>query len=201
MNKIEEIFVNHLKESINTKTYLLNNLNFRKKLIKIIQVVSTSISTKRKILTCGNGGSLSDAQHMTAEFMVRLRKNFIRGPIPSITLGVDSPTITAHTNDFNFTSLFSRGVEAFGSKNDCLIVFSTSGKSKNIIEALKIAKKMKIKTIGFLGNDGGTAKKYCNYSLIVPSKKTPFIQECHICLIHILVQAVEESVFKNKLIK
>jgi len=197
MDMIEKLIVNHLEGTINTKNYLLNNLKLRKKIVKIIKVVSKSISSKGKILTCGNGGSSSDAQHMTAEFMVRLNKNFIRGPIPSITLGVESPTITAHTNDFEFTSLFSRGVEAFGHKNDSLIVFSTSGKSKNIIEVLKIAKKMKLKTIGFLGNDGGIAVKHCDYSVIVPSNKTAFIQECHICLIHILVQAVEESIFKK----
>ena len=174
----------------------MNDPDIKKKLIKIIKVISQSFKKKGKILSCGNGGSSSDAQHLTAELMVRFRKDFVRVPIPCITLGSEIPTITAHTNDLKFSSLFSRGLEGLGKKNDCLIVFSTSGKSKNIIEVLKTSKKMNIKTIGLLGNNGGIAKQYCDYSLVIPSNKTAFIQECHICLIHILVHALEESIFR-----
>ena len=129
---------------------------------------------------------------MTSEFMVRLRKDFKRPPIPCITLANDSPLLTAHSNDLNFNSIFSRSIKALGKKNDCLIVFSTSGKSKNIINILRAARSLKITSVGFLGNNGGEALNFCDYPLIIPSNKTSHIQEAHITLVHILVEIVEE---------
>ena len=102
-----------------------------------------------KILLCGNGGSAADAQHLSAEFLVRLDPKRNRTPIPAISLATDISTITACSNDFTFDRIFSRNLEALGSRNDILIAISTSGKSKNIIEALKVAKKKKILSVGF----------------------------------------------------
>ena len=124
-----------------------------------------------KVLLCGNGGSAADAQHLAAEFLVRLRPHVNREPLPALSLAMDTSTITACANDFSFKYLFSRNLKALGSKNDILIVISTSGNSKNILEVLKEAKK-KIFSIAFLGNNGGKAKKISDLNLIIPSKTT-----------------------------
>ncbi len=149
-----------------------------------------------KILLCGNGGSAADAQHLSAEFLVRLKPKNIRKPLPAISLALDTSTITACSNDFSFNSIFSRNLEAIGCKEDILIVISTSGNSKNILNVLKTAKKKKIFCIGFLGNKGGNAKKLCDLNLTIDSSDTARIQECHIFLGHYIFQEVEKSFLK-----
>ena len=143
-----------------------------------------------------NGGSAADAQHLTAELLVRLRPKVNRIPIPAISLSMDSSTLTACGNDYGFDKIFSRPFEALADKKDILIVISTSGNSKNIIEVLKKAKKKKIFSIGFLGSKGGLAKKYCNISLIVPSQSVARIQESHIFLGHYILESVENMMLK-----
>ena len=143
-------------------------------------------------MLCGNGGSAADAQHLAAEFLVRLRPNINRNPIPAISLAQDTSTITACANDYSFNTLFARNLDALGSKKDVLIVITTSGNSKNILEVLKTAKRKKIYSIAFLGNNGGKAKDLTDLGLIVPSKITARIQECHIFMGHIMFEAVED---------
>ena len=150
-----------------------------------------------KVMLCGNGGSAADAQHLAAEFLVRLRPNFNRKPLPAITLALDSSTLTACGNDYSYHDIFSRNLQALGQKNDILIVISTSGNSKNIINVLKKAKQMKIFSVGLLGKLGGKAKKYCNLPIIVPSNNTARIQETHIFLGHFIMESVEDLLFKN----
>ena len=111
---------------------------------------------------------------------------------------MDSSTLTACGNDYNFKDIFSRPLEALGDKNDILIAISTSGNSKNIIEALKKAKQKKIFTIGFLGFNGGKAKKYCDINLIVKSNSVARIQEAHIFLGHFILEKVENLILKKK---
>ena len=154
------------------------------------------LSLGGKILLCGNGGSAADAQHLSAEFLVRLDPKRNRTPIPAISLATDISTITACSNDFTFDRIFSRNLEALGSRNDILIAISTSGKSKNIIEALKVAKKKKILSVGFFGNDGGNAKKFTDLSLIVKSNNVARIQETHILLGHFIFEQVEKKIMK-----
>ncbi len=168
-----------------------------------INLIVKKIKDGGKILLCGNGGSAADAQHLTAEMLIRLRPNKNRNPIPAVCLTMDSSTITACSNDYNFSKIFSRPLEAIGKKNDILIIFSTSGNSKNIIEVLKSSKKKKIFSIGFLGSGGGKAKKYCNIKLIINSNQCNRIQECHKFLSHFIAYCVEEKLFlkKNKIKK
>ena len=109
-----------------------------------IEVITESLRKNKKIMICGNGGSAADAQHLTAEFLVRLRPNVNRRPLPIMSLAMDTSTITACANDYDFKYLFSRNFEAFGNKGDVLIVISTSGDSKNIIEVTKLSKKKKL---------------------------------------------------------
>ena len=155
---------------------------------------STKLQKGGKLLLCGNGGSAADAQHLAAEFLVRLRPSVNRKAIPAISLAQDTSTLTACGNDYSFDDIFVRTLQAIGSKKDILICISTSGNSKNIIKVLKEAKKKNIFTIGFLGKNGGKAKKNCDIKLIVKSNVTARIQECHIFLGHFILQSVEELI-------
>ena len=184
-------FEKYFKNSINIKNKFISNKIVISTLEEISDLIFKTVKKEKKILTCGNGGSFSDASHMTTELMVRYSKEFNRKPISCINLSNDGSLITAHTNDFNFETLFSRSLEGLGEKGDCLIIFSTSGNSNNIINVLKIAKKLGIHSIGFLGNDGGLAKEICDIPLIVNSNKTSHIQECHIVCIHAIVESLE----------
>jgi len=188
-----------IKENIKIKKLLLK----KKKIIReIINQIYFTLNNKGKILSCGNGGSAADAQHLAAEFMVRLRPNINRAPLPVISLALDSSTITACANDIGFEKIFSRNLQAIGSYGDLLLCISTSGNSKNIIEVLKMSKKMKIPSICFLGNNGGLAKNYSDLSLIVPSKNVARIQEAHIFLGHYIFEQVENKILnKNYIFK
>ena len=162
-----------------------------------IEVITESLKKNKKIMICGNGGSAADAQHLTAEFLVRLRPNVNRRPLPIMSLAMDTSTITACANDYDFKYLFSRNFEAFGNKGDVLIVISTSGDSKNIIEVAKLSKKRKITVIGFLGKNGGTVKKLIDIPIIVKSNNTARIQEAHIMLGHFIFEQVENRLINK----
>ena len=186
---------NTIEESIKAKKSLLL---IEDKIFSAIDVISKKLSRGGKILLCGNGGSAADAQHLAAEFLVRLDPKRNRNPIPAMSLATDISTILACGNDFSFNKVFSRNLEALGNKNDILIAISTSGKSKNILEVLKTAKRKNIYSIGFYGNNGGTAKKITNLNLIVKSKNTARIQETHILLGHYIFGQVEEKILNNQ---
>ena len=132
---------------------------------------------------------------MAAEFVVRLKPENNRAAIPLISLSQNSSVLTACGNDYGFEKIFSRTLEALGDENDILICLSTSGNSKNILNVLKFAKQNKIKSISFLGNEGGKAKSLSDSSLIVPSKNTARIQECHLFLGHFILSEVEKNIF------
>ena len=129
-----------IESSIKAKKSLIS---IEKKILLAVKIIFEKLSQGGKILLCGNGGSAADAQHLAAEFLVRLNPKINRMPIPAISLATDVSTILACGNDYSFNKVFSRNLEALGTKNDILIVISTSGKSKNILEVLKTAKKKK----------------------------------------------------------
>ena len=184
-----------IDESIKTKKSLLK---LSKDIEKIIKIIYKKINSQGKILICGNGGSAADAQHLVAEFVVKLRPHIHRKPISAVSLVGDTSTITACANDYSFDQIFKRNLEAIGSKKDILLVISTSGNSKNILEVLKSAKKKGILSVGFLGNNGGIAKKYCDHKLIIDSKNVARIQESHIFLGHYIFEKVEDLVLKKR---
>jgi D-sedoheptulose 7-phosphate isomerase len=148
-----------------------------------------SINNGGKIILIGNGGSAADAQHIAAELVGRYKLE--RNPIPAIALTTDSSVITAISNDFGYANVFDRQVEALANKNDVLIGISTSGKSINILNALKTANKKGCKTISLGGGSGGLLKQICNVSIIVPSKDTARIQEMHIFIGHTICHLIE----------
>ena len=184
----------YLNESISTKKTLLS---YSDEIEKSIKKIFYSIKKGGKILLCGNGGSAADAQHLAAEFLIRLKPKNERKGIPAITLAQDISTITACSNDYNFNIIFSRNLETLGSHKDILLVISTSGNSKNIYEVLKTAKKMKIYSIGLYGNKGGICKKITDNSIIVNSSITSFIQEAHITIGHFIFGEVERLFLKK----
>lgn len=177
----------------------LKLLEQKKNVEKIIDEIFITLKKEKKIFICGNGGSAADAQHLAAEFLVRLTKNIKRKSYPVIPLALDTSTLTACGNDMGFEHIFSRNLEGIGSQGDLLIVLSTSGNSKNIINVIKESKKKKIKSIAFLGNNGGKCKNKADIEIIVPSNNTARIQECHIFLGHVIFSEVEyKLVEKNK---
>lgn len=190
--------LNYLKLSIdNSNKCKLSLLNIQQDIINAVKLIYTSLKKKRKIIICGNGGSAADAQHLASELTIRLRPKVNREPLPAIVLASDTSTITACGNDYDFSKIFSRPFFALANKGDVLIVISTSGNSKNILNVLKLARKMKIKTIGFLGCRGGLAKKICNINLIVDSNETARIQEAHIFLGHYILEQVEDLIINR----
>lgn len=190
-----EILKQSIQDSINTKKKLLDqSINIS----KAIKLIFFSLKKGNKIMLCGNGGSAADAQHLAAEFLVRLRPHINREPFAAISLATDISTITACGNDFNFNNIFERTFRGLHKKGDILIVISTSGNSKNIINVLKLAKEKKVKTIGFLGNNGGKCKNNCDIPIIVKSKITARIQETQIFLGHFIFEHVENLLIKKK---
>jgi D-sedoheptulose 7-phosphate isomerase len=182
----------YIEENIKT----ISSVKHHEKIIqKVIILMTKKLSQGGKILLCGNGGSAADAQHLAAEFLVRLNPKKNRKAIPAISLATDMSTITACGNDYDFNKIFQRTFEALFKKKDILIVFTTSGRSKNIINVLKSAKKNEIPTIGFLGSKGGIAKNYCNLKIIVDSENVARIQESHIFLGHYIFDQVEKNLF------
>ena len=163
--------------------------------------ISKSLQQGGKIMLCGNGGSAADAQHLAAEMLVRLRPQNNRAGIAAIALAQDTSTITACGNDFGYDCLYERAVSSLGRKGDVLIGITTSGKSENIIKAMRIARKMGISVFGFLGAGGGPANAYCDQSFIAPSNNTGRIQEAHITAGHALMENIEDRLIQDKFIK
>jgi D-sedoheptulose 7-phosphate isomerase len=150
-----------------------------------------SLKNGNKILLIGNGGSAADAQHIAAEIIGRYKED--RKGLPAIALTTDTSVITSISNDFGYLSVFTRQVEALANKDDVLIAISTGGSSSNIISAIKLAKELDCKTIGFSGKDGGDFNDLCDVNLLVASHDTPRIQEIHILIGHILCQLIDNA--------
>lgn len=181
----QEELRDHMESAQKTADTLQNDFQ------KILDACIRSIQSGNKIMFLGNGGSAADAQHLATELTVRFINN--RSPIAAIALTTDTSTLTAAGNDFGFDHIFSRQIDALGNVGDVAIALSTSGKSPNIINALKTAKSKNISTIGISGRDGGEMPTICDNMLIVPSNSTARIQEMHILLGHILCGGLEKS--------
>jgi phosphoheptose isomerase len=157
--------------------------------VKASDLIEQCLRAGNKLLVCGNGGSAADAAHFATELVVRFAKD--RRAYPAISLTGDGGLLTAAGNDYGFDEIFARQVAAFGVPADVLIVLTTSGKSKNIRRALEEAKSRKLKTIAFLGRDGGSTIGLADIDLLVASDSTARIQEAHKLLLHVLCEIVE----------
>jgi D-sedoheptulose 7-phosphate isomerase len=166
----------------------------------IVAIADLCIAALRgggKLLLCGNGGSAADAQHLAAELLVRLRSSVERGPLPALSLALDSSSMTACGNDYSFDVYFERMLRALGTKRDVLIAITTSGRSPNVLRALKAAAELGIKRVGLLGGDGGAAAALCDLKLIVPSSETGRVQEAHITIGHAVMELIEDGLVGN----
>jgi D-sedoheptulose 7-phosphate isomerase len=148
-----------------------------------------------KIVFMGNGGSAADAQHLAAELVGRFKKN--RKALPALALNVNTSILTAIGNDYGYDNVFSRQVEALVTSKDVVFGISTSGKSKNVINAINAAKTIGAKTVGFLGQDGGLLKSLVDINFTINSKDTPRIQEMHILAGHIICEIIETSLYPD----
>ena len=191
-NKIKQTF----EDSITVKQKVIDEGAY-KVLLDAGNIIAESISKKGKLLICGNGGSAADAQHLAAEFLIRLTSDVNRDSIPALSLAQDTSTLTACINDYGSDDIFKRVFSALSSDGDVLLAITTSGNSKNIIETLKLANERGIYSLGFLGGDGGEALKYCNTAFVVPDNVTARIQESHITAGHALLQYVEDKLLED----
>ena len=157
-----------------------------------VKLIIRTAKENKSIFWCGNGGSAADSQHMAAELMGGLRSHD-RRPIKSIALTTDSSFITAWSNDTSYDEIFSRQLDALGESGDLIVGISTSGNSKNVIEALMLAKKKNIKSIVLTGKSGGRIAKMGDCVIKVPSDDTQRIQEAHLMIEHILCESVESA--------
>ena len=156
---------------------------------KAADLIEQRLYAGNKMLVCGNGGSAADAAHFATEFVVRFAKD--RRAYPAICLTGDGGLLTAAANDYGFEEIFARQVAAFGVAGDLLICLTTSGKSKNVQRALEEAKARKLKTIAFLGRDGGPTIGVADVDLLVANDSTARIQEAHTLLLHVLCEIME----------
>ncbi|HWG16235.1 MAG TPA: D-sedoheptulose 7-phosphate isomerase [Acidobacteriaceae bacterium] len=157
------------------------------------RITADAMRAGRKLMVCGNGGSAADAQHLVAEFVVRLEQD--RPALRAIALTTDSSILTAAGNDYGYEHVFERQIEALGVKGDVLLAISTSGNSKNCVLALKQARAMGIHTVSYTGNGGGAMKELSDINVIVPSTVTMNIQESQLALEHIFCMVVERCYF------
>ncbi len=184
-----------IKESIAVKSELLKVC--LPDIHRAIHQLLATIKNGGKILFCGNGGSAADAQHIAAEMVIRLTSSNDRPAIAALALTTDTSILTAGANDYGFEFVFSRQIEALGKREDTLIAISTSGNSNNVIEAVNMAHEKGLYVIGLLGGDGGKLKKLVDLPLVIPSKTTARIQECHIMIGHILCNILEKELFNK----
>jgi D-sedoheptulose 7-phosphate isomerase len=192
LNSINEQIKKIITESSNL---ILNSISLSEKIEESINEIIKCFKRGNKIIIFGNGGSAADAQHIVAEFIGRFQKE--RKSLPAISLTTDSSIITSLANDYSYDIVFSRQCESLVSKGDIVIGISTSGKSKNVEEGIKTAKKRGAVTIGLLGGDGGTIKNVTDISIVVPSTNTARIQEVHRVIYHIICDVVENESTKD----
>lgn len=188
------ILKKNLHASAEAKQLALTNQTLQREFGNAVQIVINSYRNGGRLYIAGNGGSAADAQHLAAEFVSKLARD--RSPLPAEALTVDSSVLTAIGNDYGYEKVFARQVVAKITKKDVFLGITTSGKSENILMALKECRSMDIPTIVFSGRDGGPAKDFADYCIIAPGEMTSTIQEMHIVLAHCLCECVENAIFE-----
>ena len=192
---LEQRIEQHFIDSADLKYQSAQALS--KPIAAAISAILASVTSGGKVLACGNGGSAADAQHFAAEFVSAFARDLDRKALPAIALTVDSSIITAFSNDFSFEKVFARQVEAYGRPGDVLIALSTSGSSKNCLEAVILANQLGLKTVAFT-RVGGQISKLVDHAIEIPSTNTQHIQECHMVCYHIITELVEDTLFRGE---
>lgn len=186
---VSNSFLSVLEDHVDVVSKLRQNYQ---SVIMAGELIVATIEQGNKLLLCGNGGSAADSQHIAAEFVVRYAKE--RRALPAIALTTDTSILTAHSNDYDFSTVFSRQIEAIANTGDCLIAISTSGNSQNITEAAKRAKQLGLKVIGMTGEEGGELRNLVDINIAAPSKVTARVQEVHMLVAHWWCENVDAAV-------
>ena len=183
----------YIENSIDVKKKILKNNNIIKTIEKVATVIIEAYQNNKKVLLAGNGGSAADAQHFAAELVGKFLKE--RKALNALPLTANTSILTAISNDYSYDDIFSRQIEAIGENGDIFIAISTSGNSKNIINAIKFSQDKNLKVIGLTGENECMMDTLCDYIIKVPSKITPHIQESHIMIEHLICAIVEKELF------
>jgi D-sedoheptulose 7-phosphate isomerase len=193
-NNLEQRVKKHFFDSIETKQKAAETMS--EDIVRAINLMHQALTSEKKILACGNGGSAADAQHFAAELVGRFERE--RRELPAIALSTDSSILTAIANDYSYEVIFSKQVRALGQAGDVLLGISTSGNSANVIAAIEAAHLKGMSVIAFTGKDGGKIKnslKNSDVHLCVPADRTARIQETHLLLLHCLCDGVDHLMF------
>ena len=184
-----------IQEQNNLTAEIAADEQFLNKIDEVIKTIVNAYNAGKKVMFCGNGGSAADAQHLAAELSGKFYLD--REPLAAEALHVNSSYITAVANDYSFDKIYSRYISGAGQKGDILIGLSTSGRSENIVQAFKAARKNQIVTIGFTGQTGGKLREFSDFLINIPSQNVPRIQEMHLLIGHIICEKVEKELFGN----
>lgn len=174
-----------------SRNFTLLETDIAPAVVEVGEAMVAAFRAGGKLLLCGNGGSAADAQHIAAELTGRYLRE--RRPLPAIALTTDTSAITAIANDYDFDSIFARQVHALGNGQDVILGISTSGRSRNVLNAMKAAGEIGMMCVGLLGQAGGPIAEHCDHVLCVPSTVTPRIQEMHIAVGHALCDILERA--------
>ncbi len=190
-NEIDKIIYEHQ----NVIKKIIQSEEIKLIIVQIINIVINGLKNNKKILLAGNGGSSSDSQHMCGELVGKL--NFDREGLAAISLTTDTTVMTAISNDYSYDDIIARQIQALCNEEDIVILYSTSGNSKNILKAIFQSRKSKAIVIGFTGMSGGSMLKKCDLCLRIPSNSVQRIQECHHLINHIICEKIEEILFNK----
>jgi D-sedoheptulose 7-phosphate isomerase len=167
--------------------------------VAVVDACEASLRRGGKLMFCGNGGSAADSQHLATELLIRLRSSVERASWPALALTLDQAALTAAGNDYGYEFVFERPLRGLGRQGDVLFGISTSGRSANVVRALRAAREMEIVTVGLLGGAGEPALGLCDHVLLVPESETARIQECHMALGHAVLELLEDRLVKTPL--
>lgn len=189
----QKFIIESLNESSDTKKEMAEKC--LDDILTAADILTDAFRLGNKLLLCGNGGSAADCQHIATELVIRLSHDIKRPALPAIALTTDSSNLTAGGNDIGFENVFARSVEGLGNEGDVLLAISTSGNSPNVIKAVRSARNKGMKTVAFLGGNGGKLISEADHSVIIPSSNTQRIQEGHITAAHIICELVERELY------
>ncbi len=192
---MKDVIEKILSEGIEVRNKILRDASLLDLIEKISLVIIKAYQNKKKVILFGNGGSAADAQHIAGELVNKL--SFERKALPAIALTTDTSVLTSIANDYDYSKVFARQVEALAEDGDVVIGISTSGNSASVLEGMRAARK-KAYTVGFAGMGGGELSHVVDIALRVPSEDTPRIQEAHIAILHIICYLIEKELFGSR---
>ena len=187
---MRDLILERIQDSIRVKTGLLENEELIQTVEALGRTIAAAVRKGNQLILCGNGGSASDALHFAGEVVGKFQKE--RDPWPAVVLNSDVAAMTAISNDYGYADVFARQARGLCRPGDVFVGISTSGNSENVINAVTAAKEKGAITAGLLGYDGGKLRDLVDYAIVVPCDVTARVQECHILLIHILCEMMEE---------